>query len=97
MLTKIMAVELGPKKIRVNSVNPGGIPTDMLQTFYEGIAETEGVSVDEFRKNLNSRVPLGNYEMKMDEIVNSILFLLSPMSPLIHGESLFIDGGLRHA
>jgi len=96
MLTKAMAVELGPHKIRVNSINPAGIATDMLTGFYESIALKEGKSVEELKSDINSRVPLGTYEMDISEIVNAILFLLSNLCPLISGESLFIDGALRH-
>jgi len=90
-------VELGPKGIRVNAINPGGIYTDMLHDFYVCLAPKEGRSLEDFRKNLNSQVPLGSYEMEFDDIVNAVLFFLSPASPLIHGEKLFIDGGLRRA
>lgn len=96
MLTKLMAVELGPKKIRVNSVNPVGIYTDMLEKFYESLAKEEGVEVAEYLEKLHARVPLKSFEMEMNDIVNAVLFMLSPSSPHIHGEMLFVDGGIRH-
>jgi len=89
MLTKSMAVELGPKNIRVNSVNPGIVITDMTRYFYE---EGRGVPVKE--KYL-SRTPLGRV-CETDEVVNTILFLLSDLAPTIHGEQVFIDGGFSN-
>ena len=89
MLTKSMAVELGPKNIRVNSVNPGIVITDMTRYFYE---QGRGVPVKE---RVLSRTPLGRV-CETDEVVNTILFLLSDLAPMIHGEQVFIDGGFSN-
>jgi len=81
MLTKSMAVELGPHKIRVNSVNPIFVLTDMCRAF------VESGSVDKYA----SRIPLGRIA-EMHEVVNSILFLLSDVAPMVNGHNLFVDG-----
>jgi len=85
MLTKSMAVELGPHQIRVNSVNPIFIMTELSRPFFEG----PGTKIKEI---LLGRTPLGRVA-ELDEVVNTILFLLSNVAPMIHGESVFIDGG----
>ncbi len=84
MLTKSMAVELGPQKIRVNSVNPTLFYTDMTKNFLDN----NPGGGDYF---LN-RVPLKRIA-ESGEVVNTILFLLSDSAPMIHGESVLIDGG----
>jgi len=88
MLTKAMAVELGPKNIRVNGVNPTIVQTDMGASF-GGKSSGEGNTIYD---KLISRTPYGRVANKT-EIVNTILFLLSDTAPMIHGESVFVDGG----
>jgi L-xylulose reductase len=84
MLTKSMAVELGPHKIRVNSVNPCIFETDMsknfLKLFPDGGPEYQ------------SRAPLKRIA-NSEEIVNTILFLMSDAAPMINAETLLVDGG----
>lgn len=96
MLTKLMAVELGPKKIRVNSINQVGVDTDMYKQFYQTCSNNAGLDADEYLSQLDARIPVRNFLMEMDHIVNAVLFMLSPSSPHIHGEMLFVDGGIRH-
>ncbi|XP_069511418.1 L-xylulose reductase [Ambystoma mexicanum] len=83
MLTKVMALELGPKKIRVNAVNPTVVMTDMGRL---------GWSNPQKAAPMKSRIPLGRFA-EMDDVVNTILFLLSDKSAMIHGATLPIDGG----
>ncbi|KAI4801091.1 hypothetical protein KUCAC02_000017, partial [Chaenocephalus aceratus] len=83
MLTKVMALELGPHQIRVNSVNPTVVMTDMGRL---------GWSDPEKSKTMMSRIPLGRFA-EVDDVVNSILFLLSDKSSMTSGVSLPVDGG----
>ncbi|XP_077595533.1 L-xylulose reductase [Stigmatopora nigra] len=83
MLTKMMALELGPHQIRVNSVNPTVVMTEMGR---------RGWSDPEKANSMTSRIPLGRFA-EVDEVVNSILFLLSDKSAMINGVSLPVDGG----
>jgi len=86
MLTKSMAVELGQHKIRVNAVSPIFVLTDICRkTLTAGF-------VDKFIH----RVPMGRIA-EMDEIVNSILFMLSDAAPMVNGHNLVIDGGFTAA
>ncbi|XP_029954600.1 L-xylulose reductase-like [Salarias fasciatus] len=83
MLTKVMALELGPHQIRVNAVNPTVVLTDMGRV---------GWSDPEKARTMTSRIPLGRFA-EVEEVVNSILFLLSDKSSMISGVTLPVDGG----
>jgi 3-oxoacyl-[acyl-carrier protein] reductase len=85
-ITKSLAKELGPRKIRINSVNPGMVET-------EGV-HTAGLSSGEWRKQLESQTPLGRIGQPQD-IAPAVVFLASADSAWITGESLVIAGGLR--
>lgn len=85
-VTKVLANELGPRKIRVNSINPGLIET-------EGV-RTAGMSEGEFRQSVESRTPLGRIGQPGD-IGPAAVFFASDDSRHITGESLVISGGLR--
>jgi 3-oxoacyl-[acyl-carrier protein] reductase len=83
-LTRTFAKELGPRKIRVNSVNPGPVDTEGTQA--AGMA-------DEFQ-TYASVTPLGRVGQPAD-IAPVVVFLASPESGWITGESLYVAGGLR--
>ncbi|XP_041939625.1 L-xylulose reductase isoform X1 [Alosa sapidissima] len=83
MLTKTMALELGPYQIRVNSVNPTVVMTDMGRI---------GWSDPEKAEAMTSRIPLGRFA-EVEDVVNSILFLLSDKSAMTNGVTLPVDGG----
>jgi 3-oxoacyl-[acyl-carrier protein] reductase len=85
-LTKSLAKELGPRKIRVNSINPGMVETE--GTHSAGIAESD------FRKNTEAQTPLGRIGQPQD-IAPAVVFLASPDSSWITGETLYISGGWR--
>lgn len=82
-LTKAMATELGPHRIRVNSVCPGFVETPL----------TTGILSDErFRQSQVRRMPLGRI-LEVEDIMGAIVFFASPASAMISGASLLIDGG----
>jgi len=76
-LTRHLAAELGPRKIRVNALTPGPFPRD---------PETE------FGARLASRTMLGRLGQP-DEIGGPLLFLASPASSFVTGSVLAVDGG----
>ena len=82
-LTKALAVELGPAGIRVNSVAPTFVETEMTASF---LAEPT------FRRGVVDKIPLGRLGTT-DEVANAIAFLASPLASLITGTSLVVDGG----
>lgn len=85
-ITRSLGSELGPRKIRVNSVNPGMVET-------EGTRST-GTSEGEFRKMIESQTPLGRIGMVSD-IAPAVVYLASEDAKWVTGESLYISGGYR--
>jgi NAD(P)-dependent dehydrogenase (short-subunit alcohol dehydrogenase family) len=82
-LTKAMAVELAPHRIRVNAIGPTFIVTPMTKPFFEN---------QSFRDDALSSIPLGRLG-EIEDIMGAIVFLASPAAALITGASLTIDGG----
>jgi 3-oxoacyl-[acyl-carrier protein] reductase len=85
-ITRTLAKELGPRKIRVNAINPGMVET-------EGV-RTAGFSEGEFRKQIEAITPLGRIG-QVDDIAPAAVFLASPDSGWITGETLRVAGGQR--
>jgi len=85
-ITRTLAKELGPRKIRVNSINPGMVVT-------EG-AVAGGYTEGDMRKTLESLTPLGRIG-ETDDIAPAAVFFASDDSKWITGETLLIAGGLR--
>ncbi|HEY3931820.1 MAG TPA: glucose 1-dehydrogenase [Verrucomicrobiae bacterium] len=83
-ITKSLAKELGPKKIRVNSLNPGMIETEGLHT--AGFAEGD------FRKHIEMQTPLGRIGQP-DDTAKVAVFLASDDSGWVTGETLLVSGG----
>lgn len=84
MLTKVLAVELGPSNIRVNAIAPGVIKTH----FSRALWETEAIA-----QTVQGATPLGRLG-EPEDIVGSALYLASPISSYVNGEVLLIDGGM---
>ncbi|GLK79793.1 glucose 1-dehydrogenase [Methylopila turkensis] len=84
--TRILAAELGPKKIRVNAVNPGGVET-------EG-THAAGVIGGEFEQQIIASTPLGRLGQP-DDIAKVAVFLASDASGWVTGETLAVSGGQR--
>jgi len=85
-ITRTLAKELGPRKIRVNAIRPGMVITD-------GVLAA-GFDQSEFRKALESQTPLGHIGETQD-IAPAAVFFASDDSKWITGETLLIAGGLR--
>jgi 3-oxoacyl-[acyl-carrier protein] reductase len=85
-ITRTLAKELGPRKIRVNSINPGMVVT-------EG-AVAGGYTEGDMRNTFESMTPLGRVG-QTDDIAPAAVFFASDDSKWITGETLLIAGGLR--
>ena len=85
-ITGVLARELGPKKIRVNSINPGMVET-------EG-THTGGIIGSDFEKALVAQTPLGRIGQAWD-IAPIAVFLASDDSQWLTGELIIASGGLR--
>ena len=87
-LAKTLAVELAPKKIRVNVVSPGPIATPIFGKM--GMAET---AVQELGGAILAQVPLGRFG-EASEIAKAVAFLASSDAAYITGTELLVDGGM---
>lgn len=85
-VTKSLARELGPRKIRVNSVNPGMIDT-------EG-AQSAGIIGSDFQKQVIAQTPLGRIGQP-DDVARVVAFLASDDSRWVTGETLLVSGGMK--
>jgi len=85
-VTRTLAKELGPRKIRVNAINPGMVIT-------EGVL-TAGFDKGEFRQQVEAQTPLGRIG-QVEDVAPAAVFFASADSAWITGETLRIAGGLR--
>jgi 3-oxoacyl-[acyl-carrier protein] reductase len=85
-ITVTLSQELGPKKIRVNSLNPGMVETEGLHS--AGFAESD------FRKMLESQTPLGRIAQPQD-IARAAVFFASDDAGWVTGQTLILAGGQR--
>jgi 3-oxoacyl-[acyl-carrier protein] reductase len=85
-VTRTLAKELGPRKIRVNAINPGMVVTEGVQA--------AGFEQGDFRKQIEAQTPLGRIG-HVDDVAPAAVFFASADSQWITGETLRIAGGLR--
>jgi 3-oxoacyl-[acyl-carrier protein] reductase len=85
-ITRSLSKELGPKKIRVNSINPGMVETEGFHA--------AGIGESELRTQVQSQTPLGRIGQPQD-IAPAVVFLVSPDTSWVTGETLYISGGYR--
>ena len=83
--TKAMAVELAPKGIRVNAINPVAGETPLLKSFM-------GEDTPEIRAKFLSTIPLGRFSTPED-MANAALFLCSDEASMVTGVAMEVDGG----
>ncbi|XP_050671362.1 D-erythrulose reductase-like [Leptidea sinapis] len=82
-MTRVMALELGPFNIRVNTINPTVVMTELGRRAW---ADPEKANA------MLSKIPLGRFG-EVEDVVNAIVFLLSDSASMIHGVHLPVDGG----
>ena len=86
LLTKVMAVELGPLGVLVNAIAPGPVDTE----------QSRGTHTPATRQAYHDRIPLKRYGSG-DEIAAGVVFLASPESSFVNGAVLNVDGGFDAA
>jgi len=85
-LTKTLSAELGPRKVRVNAVAPGSVPTPGAL----------GLNSEEEYARRTRTIPLRRLGLA-DDNAQAVAFLLSPAASFINGEILHVDGGIAAA
>jgi 3-oxoacyl-[acyl-carrier protein] reductase len=91
LLTKALAVELGPFNIRVNCLNPGPADTPMLSKFLDD-SGIKGEEIEKTKESLVSGLPLGRLLTPQD-IAPAALFLASDDAALVTGIAFGVDAG----
>jgi 3-oxoacyl-[acyl-carrier protein] reductase len=85
-VTLVLSKELGPRKIRVNSINPGGVETEGTHTM--------GMIGSDMEKQMVAQTPLGRLGQPGD-IATIAVFLASADAGWLTGETLLASGGMR--
>jgi 3-oxoacyl-[acyl-carrier protein] reductase len=85
-ITRVLAKELGPRKIRVNAINPGMVET-------EG-THGAGIIASDMKKQTEAQTPLGRIGQPED-IAPAAVFLASGDASWLTGETVVIAGGVR--
>lgn len=85
-ITRSLAQELGPRKIRVNAISPGIVDTEGLHT--------AGILGTDFEKQMEAQTPLGRIS-RPEDVAPAVVFLASKESAWVTGEDLYVTGGLR--
>ena len=85
-VTRALAAELGPRKIRVNSINPGMVVTEGFTSM--------GIHESDMRKQVEAATPLGRIGQPED-IAPAVAYFASDDSAWVTGETLYLTGGYR--
>jgi enoyl-[acyl-carrier protein] reductase III len=83
-LTRYLAVELAPKNIIVNAVSGGAVDTEALTHF---------PNRDELLNEAKEKTPAGRM-VEIEDMVNTVMFLLSEHASMIRGQTIIVDGGI---
>lgn len=83
-LTRYLAVELAPKNIIVNAISGGAVDTEALVHF---------PNRDELLSEAKERTPAGRM-VEIEDMVNTVMFLLSDEASMIRGQTIIVDGGI---
>ncbi len=96
-LTRTLAVEWAPERIRVNAIAPGPIPTEGVRKAFtppadSGITDVFAAATERMEGYARDRIPLGRWGTPRD-IANMVAYLASPAGDWITGAIFVIDGG----
>ncbi|CAG2174482.1 unnamed protein product [Oppiella nova] len=91
MFTKCVALELGPKGIRANVVNPGSVKTEFLEISLN----VNKAKSDELLEGIAMKCPMGRVGEPMD-VTKAVLYLTSDDASFVTGSNFVVDGGLQY-
>lgn len=90
-MTKTLAMELGPAKIRVNALCPGSVAGQRIEGVMQRDAAQQGVSTDEIRRLYTRQTSLRCF-VEPEDVAAMALFLASPAGSRISGQAIGVDG-----
>ncbi|CAG2180768.1 unnamed protein product [Oppiella nova] len=91
MFTKCVALELGPKGIRANVVNPGPVKTEFIE-IYRNVTKAKS---DELYEEGAKRCPIGRVGEPLD-VSKAVLYLTSDDASFVTGSNFVVDGGAQY-
>jgi NAD(P)-dependent dehydrogenase (short-subunit alcohol dehydrogenase family) len=89
--TKSLAVELGPYGVRANAICPGSVAGERMERVIKAEAESRNVSIDVVSKEYVQSQSIKRF-VEPDEIADMCLFLASPASQIVSGQTIAVDG-----
>jgi 3-oxoacyl-[acyl-carrier protein] reductase len=89
---KTLALEVAPKGITANILAPGMHATPALERLFVKKSELEGITLEEAKKSFEDDIPVGRMATA-DEMASLALWLLSPLSRYVTGQTITHDGG----
>ena len=92
-LTRTLAMEMAPYRVRVNAVCPGPVYTDFNKKVMGQRAQSLGTTVEDIVERVQKAVPLGRWG-EPEDIANMVAFLVSEETGWITGEVFTVSGGL---
>jgi len=87
-----LALELGPKNIRINVIAPGAVEGDRIDSVIAGQAKVRGLSEADVRRAMTERSPLKRF-VKADDIASLAVFLCSDFAKNISGQLIAVNAG----
>lgn len=91
-VTKTLAMELGPKGIRVNGIHPGYIYGDSVEWYFNHLADKRGITFQEVYDEVASETCLG-YLPHSEEIAGTAVFFASPLAKPVTGQMIGVNAG----
>jgi 3-oxoacyl-[acyl-carrier protein] reductase/meso-butanediol dehydrogenase/(S,S)-butanediol dehydrogenase/diacetyl reductase len=92
-LTQMLALELAPHNVTVNTVCPGSTDTDMMDGTFRRTGERMGIPFEMVKQGVKRFIPLGR-QAEPAEIASVVAYLASPGAAYITGQALNVDGGI---
>ncbi len=91
-LADCLTEELGPKGVRVNSVSPGTVDTDMVSKAIADLANQSGTDAETIKARYQAGIPLGRFA-KPEEVADVMVALCSGLFSYVNGSNIVMDGG----